>query len=648
MMIFDSPMSALRKSAFIKAALATVGVTFLVLGSVLTATFVQQMARDPTAVKNIPVVTPSLSLEDIPPEGAVVSSVHPPESHAISSALRSKAEGSNLFDGLTETFWHVAERRERRPNDWVTVDLGAGKERRVDLVRFRPRQGMEMQFFDYAFFQGSEDGLNWVDIAILHAGQLKSDNWVSFEIPNANKFRYYRLEVSQGHLMGRFYTLSEMELHDQKNLKIALESRRTNRLPVASDAPVIGRNRGKITASSSLPNHPASSAADGDGRTFWHVGPAPAKVYRLQADIGYKPQAAINYLRVRPRSDLLSQMFKSAWLLGSDDARVWIPIAKIESPEEPKNDAWQAWQFPAVSRFRHYQLRIGSGHSAGRFYSLAEFELYSLPEGEEWDEDVPTVFPAFRAVAANAKPLCHDRKCIVTASSFNSAREGEENAVDGNEQTYWHVAMQEAHTVEWLRFDLGQEKSVGYIRVLARSDEPNQIFDHALVSASDDGTNWRPVMHMNVEAPSPAGSWLTWKLPTEARARFVRLQFTGGFAGNRFASLSEAQLYAPGDLIAPTVIKQVAVFDVSFPLDRKAVPISFGRELQEWWGENGMATDNVEVVISGKTATPAALRTEIQRLLPSRNQRILENRHVAESEANVRRVSIFILRQSPL
>lgn len=130
----------------------------------------------------------------------------PKEGLRVSSVNDLNVGGNNLIDGDPLTFWHAKNPRLELV-EWVVLDLGVEKE--VKMLRILPRRGYLWKG-NNAVWEGSNDGHTWQTITTLQMKKLKlrNDRWVSFVLPKAHAFRYYRLKIADPF----FLSLAELEV----------------------------------------------------------------------------------------------------------------------------------------------------------------------------------------------------------------------------------------------------------------------------------------------------------------------------------------------------------------------------------------------------------------------------------------------------
>ncbi|QUC20982.1 uncharacterized protein UV8b_05223 [Ustilaginoidea virens] len=128
----------------------------------------------------------------------------------------------------------------------------------------------------------------------------------------------------------------------------------------------------------------------------------------------------------------------------------------------------------------------------------------------------------------------------VTCDSYEPGYECQK-AIDGNNQTMWHTAFNNANVPHQIVIDMGVVKNINGLSALPRQDgNRNGFIAQHEVSVSTDNANWETVA---------AGTWYSGD--TEARfanfetraARYVRLKATSEANGNRWTSLSELDVY---------------------------------------------------------------------------------------------------------
>lgn len=130
------------------------------------------------------------------------------------------------------------------------------------------------------------------------------------------------------------------------------------------------------SANSLLEN--AGALNDANPGSYWHVALDQVGA-SAWVTIDFAAPKIVRGLTARPRSTRPQQFFRTAQLRGSNDGRLWVPIAGLGEPDLPEDDAWRLWIFDNERPFRFYQIVFEEGHENGPardFYSLAELGLF--------------------------------------------------------------------------------------------------------------------------------------------------------------------------------------------------------------------------------------------------------------------------------
>ncbi|PSL03149.1 parallel beta helix pectate lyase-like protein [Haloactinopolyspora alba] len=132
----------------------------------------------------------------------------------------------------------------------------------------------------------------------------------------------------------------------------------------------------------------------------------------------------------------------------------------------------------------------------------------------------------------------------VTASSSDGNLP--ENTIDGDLTTRWSAKTTDPANPEWIRWDLGEVRTVGYVGIAwHQGDRRTSQFD---LQVSDDGSTWTTVVD---DASSSGGT--TDLEPVELgvapesglEARYVRYLGYGNSSGNDWNSVNEVRVYPP-------------------------------------------------------------------------------------------------------
>jgi len=299
-----------------------------------------------------------------------------------------------------------------------------------------------------------------------------------------------------------------------------------------------------ITSSSSHPSHPVKYAVDNRPDTFWHIDPkvrAKAGLFIIPLKGERRP---IRVVRARARADLPVQFFNAAYIQGSYDAASWKDIAKLQV-KEPVTSSWITWNFPNDTAYRYYQLIMPSGFAGGRFYSLAEVELYAPAV----ISPAVTVQPDQRPPPSSAPIFGRGVFPARTTANTRHRPDMDSNTIfDNKPGSFWHVSISEKDkdVIPSLVMDTGQDATaaISAIRALPRPDQGIQFFNKALLKGSRDGKTWTPVTMISQPVAPEGSAWISWKIDAPKHLyRFWQLEFLGGFAGGKFLSLSELEVF---------------------------------------------------------------------------------------------------------
>lgn len=148
------------------------------------------------------------------------------------------------------------------------------------------------------------------------------------------------------------------------------------------------------------------------------------------------------------------------------------------------------------------------------------------------------------ALSAELLPV-PDHLTVESVTASGSDGNLPENAIDGDPSTRWSALTANPAEPQWIEFDLGSVKAVGYLGIAwYQGDLRASLFD---VEASNDGATWTTV----VEGAASSGTTVNFE-PVELgvatgvglEARFVR--YIGyGNARSGWNSLTEVRLYPP-------------------------------------------------------------------------------------------------------
>ncbi|HOO77032.1 MAG TPA: discoidin domain-containing protein [bacterium] len=122
-----------------------------------------------------------------------------------------------LRDRDIRSYWHVALDQVGKPAS-VVVDFGEGNARTVRSLAAFPREDLPLQFLRRARLDGSNDGVDWEPVSeIVLPDAPPQAGWWKWDFANDRSYRYYRLEILQGHEDGsryNFYSMAELALFE--------------------------------------------------------------------------------------------------------------------------------------------------------------------------------------------------------------------------------------------------------------------------------------------------------------------------------------------------------------------------------------------------------------------------------------------------
>lgn len=145
---------------------------------------------------------------------------------------------SMLVDGVAKSFWGVSL-KEIGEAAWVNIDFGEGNEKLVNWIRARPRRDCPGQFFKRAVLEGSHNAITWHKIGVIaQQNQPKTNDWISWFVPNEQTYRYYRIYISDGHHIDSdlFLSFAELEMYQTSIIPISDSSLKLN---LETNEPVI-------------------------------------------------------------------------------------------------------------------------------------------------------------------------------------------------------------------------------------------------------------------------------------------------------------------------------------------------------------------------------------------------------------------------
>lgn len=450
---------------------------------------------------------------------------------------------SYVSDGNPATFWHVDPRASGR--GYLNIDLG--QPRRVNVIRAKPRADLPQQVFETAYVQSSQDGVNWQEVAQLRDSNPADAEWRTWNFTSPSAARYMRMIFARGHGGGPFSSLAELEFYEQAELRPMVIVASGNAIPSSDQQQLLGaQTRRPLVANTVLRNELApEKLLDGQAATFWHVGEKIEGLPTLTVDLG-SPNTEVQLIRAAPRRDLPVQFFRSATLAGSKDGTSWNDIAQLEQPVVPPGEAMLSWPVVPGSAYQFYRLTFNSGHAGGRFFSLGELEFW----GKRADTSpIPLAQKVSHVTVAGQQVFGAQQRRRITANSELRPELSASSVSDGNADTFWHVSMTPGESLApgMLIIDLESPQQLPrFVKISPRRGNEIQFFRDAVFEASIDGKDWKPVARLRQEAQPSSGEALAWELPQfQGLFRYMRLQFTTGFANGRFLSLSELEFYRP-------------------------------------------------------------------------------------------------------
>ncbi|MDP8236914.1 MAG: discoidin domain-containing protein [Candidatus Erginobacter occultus] len=128
----------------------------------------------------------------------------------------------------------------------------------------------------------------------------------------------------------------------------------------------------------------------------------------------------------------------------------------------------------------------------------------------------------------------------LSASSLNQNNQSPDRLIDGNPQSFWHIALDQVGEPAWVIADFGAEKkfAVRAMAALPREDIPRQFFRSAQLLGSDDGENWTPVSSVILWGTPRRAGWWKWGFENELAYRYYKLLITDGHEGGDFYSMA--------------------------------------------------------------------------------------------------------------
>ena len=308
--------------------------------------------------------------------------------------------------------------------------------------------------------------------------------------------------------------------------------------------------RYKLTASSiNKPGQDPPALTDNNPASFWHVlEDKVGEVAWVKIDFGPHNEKIINLIRVRPRSDIKRQFFRTALIQGSQDDNTWEDIAAILQNQVPVTDAWLDWYFMNDTTYRFYRFLILDGHEGGCFWSMGELQMYLVSDNIlPISADVPVAEKAEDESIVGRRNLISP-KTALSVSSQNEPWEGPDKLLDEDANTFWHVSLKQIGEPAWVIVDFGEEskKRISYLGARPRSDMLHQFFRKAVLFGSDDKVTWEPIAWINQESAPSDDGWIIWSFDNSDKFRYYKLHILQGHEDgeqHHFYSLAELAMY---------------------------------------------------------------------------------------------------------
>ncbi|MCG7406374.1 discoidin domain-containing protein [Paenibacillus sp. ACRRX] len=130
----------------------------------------------------------------------------------------SDSSGSNTpdktIDGTHHSSWQSVN-----SISYFQIDLGMGNEKRIQRISLSKRNGSPSYFPKDFMIKASNDNANWTTLSTL--ASIPDPNilqFVHFDFANANKYRYYRLDIQKG--QSSVAGIGEIRLYEKTKYKI--------------------------------------------------------------------------------------------------------------------------------------------------------------------------------------------------------------------------------------------------------------------------------------------------------------------------------------------------------------------------------------------------------------------------------------------
>lgn len=135
------------------------------------------------------------------------------------------------------------------------------------------------------------------------------------------------------------------------------------------------------------------------------------------------------------------------------------------------------------------------------------------------------------------------------AASSESLSGGEVgNLIDGDGDTFWHVALERVGALAWVTVDFGEDQPhiVRSISARPRRDKPDQFLRNSELLGSIDGKEWTTVSPIVQASPPGSEECRIWTFNNDRAYRYYRLAIAAGHAGgeaHHFYSLAELGMF---------------------------------------------------------------------------------------------------------
>ncbi|MGP0630795.1 discoidin domain-containing protein [Nitrospina sp. 32_T5] len=165
---------------------------------------------------------------------------------------------------------------------WIRADFGEGKSKVINRVKIKPRKDLPQGLFKHSELLASNDGATWTFVSALNLEEIPDPNKpVEWHFVNDKAYRYYMLNILDGHSSGKFRSLAEMEWNGNEHNENS--SSYKNYLAEAA----------KVEFSSSAGNFPPAGLWDGNPDTYWHVDKISSKWHVYGSLYRFKPKKSL-------------------------------------------------------------------------------------------------------------------------------------------------------------------------------------------------------------------------------------------------------------------------------------------------------------------------------------------------------------------